>query len=290
MAVLQWPRLVFCKILRVWIFFKNSILTALFCTNRFVLCPGQPNVCRYESICYSGYAAGFSLDAIILYLPCYSLYECITSCGSALVESGIILCGNGCSCLVVVIVSNGNLQWQCWNGVGGNMQGMVLDSWLSDSSNGSGGGNVRGIIFDSKSGNGSSRPLAAMAVLKRRRWLREGIDQGGGGSGNGIGGGRQWLFQCGRVVSRRCGSPGMDMVTKKSNGPELHVVAIEKSEFLMHEEHCKFWRIRNRWRCGSRAWISWQRKKEMSGSTCSGHWQVRISDARGTLGTYGGAD
>ncbi len=71
------------------------------------------------------------------------------------------------------------------------MQGMVLDSWLSDSSNGSGGGNVRGIIFDSKSGNGSSRPLAAMAVLKRRRWLREGIDQGGGGSGNGIGGGRQ---------------------------------------------------------------------------------------------------
>ncbi len=56
------------------------------------------------------------------------------------------------------------------------MRGMVLDSWLSDSGNGSGGGDVRGIIFNSKSGDGSSRPLAAMAVLKRRRWQREGID------------------------------------------------------------------------------------------------------------------
>ncbi len=56
------------------------------------------------------------------------------------------------------------------------MQGMVLDSWLPNSGNGSGGGNVRGIIFDSKSGNGSSRPSAAMAVLKWQRWQREGID------------------------------------------------------------------------------------------------------------------
>ncbi len=56
------------------------------------------------------------------------------------------------------------------------MRGMVLDSWLSNSGNGSGSGDVRGIIFDSKSGDGSSRPLTVMAVLKRRRWQREGID------------------------------------------------------------------------------------------------------------------
>ncbi len=55
------------------------------------------------------------------------------------------------------------------------MWGMVLDSWLSDSGDGSGSGNVRDIIFDSKSGNGSSWPLAAMAVLKRRRWQHEGL-------------------------------------------------------------------------------------------------------------------
>jgi hypothetical protein len=120
------------------------------------------------------------------------------------------------------------------------MRGMVLDSWLSDSGNGSGSGNVRGIIFDSKNGDGSSRPLAAMAVLKWRQWQREGIDQGGSGGSSGVGGGRQWLFQCGQVVLRCCGSREMDMVAKKSNGPELHVVAIEKSEFLMHEEHRKF--------------------------------------------------
>ncbi len=55
------------------------------------------------------------------------------------------------------------------------MRGMVLDSWLSDSGNGSCGGNMRGIIFDSKSGDGSSWPSEAMAVLKRQRWQREGI-------------------------------------------------------------------------------------------------------------------
>ncbi len=53
---------------------------------------------------------------------------------------------------------------------------MVLDSWFSNSRDGSGGGNVRGIIFDSKSGNGNSRPSAVMAVLKRQWWQREGID------------------------------------------------------------------------------------------------------------------
>ena len=120
------------------------------------------------------------------------------------------------------------------------MRGMVLDSWLSDSGNGSGGGDVRGIIFNSKSGDGSSRPLAAMAVLKWRQWQREGIDQGGSGGGGGVGGGGQWLFQCGRVVLWCCGSCGMDMVAKKSNGPELHVVAVERPEFLTHKEHCKF--------------------------------------------------
>ncbi len=120
------------------------------------------------------------------------------------------------------------------------MWGMVLDSWLSNSGDGSGGGNVRDIIFDSKSGDGSSWLLAVMAVLKRRQWQREGIDLGDSGSGGGIGGGGQWLFQCGQVVSRGCGSHEMDMVVKKSNGPELHVVAIEKLEFLMHEEHPKF--------------------------------------------------
>jgi hypothetical protein len=120
------------------------------------------------------------------------------------------------------------------------MWGMVLDSWLSDSGDGSGSGNVRGIFFDSQSSNGSSRLLAAMAVLKWWQWQREGIDQGGGGSGGGVGRGGQWLFQCGQVVLRHCGSCGMDMVAKKSNGPELHVVAVEKSEFLTHEEHCKF--------------------------------------------------
>ncbi len=50
------------------------------------------------------------------------------------------------------------------------MQGMVLNSLLSNSGDGSGGGNVRGIIFDSKNGDGCSQPLAAMAVLKWRRW------------------------------------------------------------------------------------------------------------------------
>ncbi len=49
------------------------------------------------------------------------------------------------------------------------MRGMVLDSWLSDSGNGSDGGDVRGIIFDSKRGNGSSHLTAVMAVLKRWR-------------------------------------------------------------------------------------------------------------------------
>ncbi len=91
-------------------------------------------------------------------------------------ELGIILYGNGCSCLVVVIISNGNLQWQYYNGVGVNVRGMVLDSWLSGSGNGSGSGNVRGIIFDSKSGNGSSWPSVAMAVLKWWRWGHEGIE------------------------------------------------------------------------------------------------------------------
>ncbi len=56
------------------------------------------------------------------------------------------------------------------------MRGMVLDSWLSDSGDGSGGGNMRGIIFDSKSSNGSSWLSAEMAVLKRRRWQCEGND------------------------------------------------------------------------------------------------------------------
>jgi hypothetical protein len=74
---------------------------------------------------------------------------------------------------------------------------MVLNSWLSDSGNGSGNGNVRGIIFDSKRGNGSSWSSAAMAVLKRQWWQCEGIDQGGGGGSGSVGGGRQWLFQCG---------------------------------------------------------------------------------------------
>jgi hypothetical protein len=77
------------------------------------------------------------------------------------------------------------------------VRGTVLDSWLSNSGDGSDGGDVRGIIFDSKSGNGSSWPSAAMAVLKWWRWRREGIDQGNGGGGSGVGGGRQWLFQCG---------------------------------------------------------------------------------------------
>jgi hypothetical protein len=45
------------------------------------------------------------------------------------------------------------------------VRGMVLDSWLSDSGDGSAGGDVRGFIFDSKSGDGSSWLLAAMAVL-----------------------------------------------------------------------------------------------------------------------------
>ncbi len=70
------------------------------------------------------------------------------------------------------------------------MQGMVLNSWLSNSGDGSGGGNMRSIIFDSKSGDGSSWLSAAMAVLKRQRWQCEGIDRGGSGSG-GIGGGGQ---------------------------------------------------------------------------------------------------
>ncbi len=43
-----------------------------------------------------------------------------------------------------------------------------------------------------------------------------------------------WLLECGLVVSWHCGSCRVDMVAKKSSGPEQDVLAIEKE--LMQAE------------------------------------------------------